>query len=96
MSGLNIQPKEIFKLHLSIMKKILDLAEFKLGKNSDDYKYFKKQTMDYFYKGLTDLFMNLLNAKVLDKCTCGNKLRNGYADCSKCGGSGFINKNENV
>ena len=84
--------KEIFWLCLSIMKSILSLAEFKLGKNTADYKYFKKEVMDYFYNGLTKFYENLEKKQILKRCDCGSKLRQGYNPCSKCGGSGYTTK----
>lgn len=89
---MNIQlAKALFHMNLSVMKKILDLGEFKLGKKSDDYKYFKKQTMDYFYKSMKKLFKQLVDEKILTNCSCKAKLRQGYSPCEKCGGSGFCN-----
>ena len=64
--------KEIFWLCLSIMKSILSLAEFKLGKTTADYKYFKKEVMDYFYNGLTKFYDNLEKKKILKRCDCGS------------------------
>lgn len=84
--------KAIFHKNLSIMKSTLDLAEFKLGKNSDDFKYFKKQLMDYFYKSLQSLFKSMEDEKILVKCKCNSKIRQGYTDCQECGGSGYKNK----
>lgn len=81
--------KLIFHTNLTVMKKVLDLAEFKLGKGSDEYKYFKSQIMDYFYINLSNLFKTLLDAKLLFKCECGASIRKGYSDCPQCGGSGF-------
>jgi len=85
-------PKIIFLESLSIIKKILDLGEFKLGKKSDDYKYFKKQVFDYHYKGIKKIFKQLLDDKIIEKCKCKAKLRQGYSDCDLCGGSGYKNK----
>jgi hypothetical protein len=85
--------KEIFWLCLGIMKNILSLAEFKLGKNTDDYKYFKKEVMDYFYNGLNKFYENLVKKSILKKCVCGAKLRHGYSPCKDCGGSGYTVKN---
>jgi hypothetical protein len=84
--------KEIFWLCLGIMKSILSLAEFKLGKNTDDYKYFKKEIMDYFYNGLNKFYENLLKKNILKRCTCGAKVRHGYSPCKDCGGSGYTVK----
>jgi len=81
--------KEIFWLCLNIMKSILSLAEFKLGKNSDDYRYFKKEVMDYFYNNLNKFYENLLKKDILERCKCGSKLRHGYSSCKDCGGSGY-------
>jgi hypothetical protein len=74
------------------MKSILSLAEFKLGKNTTDYKYFKKEVMDYFYNGLSKFFENLEKKGHVKRCDCGAKLRQGYNPCPKCGGSGYTNK----
>jgi hypothetical protein len=81
--------KEIFWLCLSIMKNILSLAEFKLGKDTADYKYFKKEVMDYFYNGLTKFYENLEKKNILKKCNCKATLRQGYNPCNECGGSGY-------
>ena len=81
--------KEIFWLCLGIMKSILSLAEFKLGKNTDDYRYFKKEVMDYFYNNLHKFYENLLKKDILKRCNCGAKIRHGYSSCKDCGGSGY-------
>jgi len=83
--------RKIFLTSLSIMKPILDLAEFKLGKQTEDYKYFKKQTMKLFYDNMSKLFDSLTQDGLLQKCSCKNKIKDGYADC-QCGGSEYINK----
>jgi len=83
-------PKTIFLMTLAIMKKILDLGEFKLDDKS--YKYFKKEIMDIVYKALKKLFKTLEQEKIIERCECKAKLRQGYSDCPKCGGSGYINK----
>ena len=81
--------KETFWLCLNIMKRVLSLAEFKLGKNTPDYAYFKKEVMDYFYNDLTKHFDSLESKNILKKCDCASKLRHGYNPCVKCGGSGY-------
>jgi len=83
--------RAIFHKNLSVMKQILDLGEFKLGKNSEDFKYYKKQIMDAVYKGLLGLFQVFVEEKLIEKCSCGAKLRQGYNDCKDCGGSGYRN-----
>ena len=84
--------KEIFWMSLSIMKGILSLAEFKMGKNTDEYRYFKKEVMNQFYNNLKIFFDKLLEEGEIKKCECLAKLRKGYSKCNRCGGSGYRNK----
>ena len=86
--------KNVFLMTLTIMKSTLSLLEFKLGKQTEDYKYAKKQIMDFTYNGLKKLFKQLQETKIIDKCSCGANLRTGYKSCDLCGGSGFCNKNK--
>jgi hypothetical protein len=74
------------------MKNVLDLIAFKYDKKSDDYKFFKKQIMSYFYDNLRKLFKQLIDLKMIEKCSCNANLRNGYSECPHCGGSGYKNK----
>ncbi len=71
------------------MKSILSLAEFKLGKDTADYKYFKKEVMNHFYNNLTKFYDSLEKKNILKKCGCNSKLRQGYSSCNNCGGSGY-------
>lgn len=87
-------PKIIYLDTLDTMKKILDLGEFKFGKNTDDFKYFKSKVMDYFYNGLTKLFKTLETEKIIEKCPNRCNLRKGYSKCL-CSGSGYIMKEKN-
>jgi len=84
--------KVIFLTSLSIMKKSLDLIAFKVDKKSTDYKYYKKEIMNFTYNGLKKLFSQLSEDKIIMPCQCKARIRKGYSDCSKCGGSGFKNK----
>lgn len=84
--------RTVFLMNLDIMKQILDLGKYKLGKNSEDFIYYKKQVMDYTYKGLKKLFKQLEENKIIEKCSCGASLRKGYKSCDLCGGSGFCNR----
>lgn len=81
--------KIIFHSLLTIMKKILDLVSFKVGKDSEEYKYYKREIMDYFYNGLKELFVELSNKKIFEKCPCNANLRYGYKTCKECGGCGY-------
>jgi len=81
--------KKIFWSQLSIMKKILDLLEFKHGKESEEFVYLKKEVMNKTYDGLKKLFRDLETNKIIKRCECNANLRKGYKDCEKCGGSGY-------
>ena len=84
--------KEIFLLNLSIMKENLNLVEFKLGKDTKDFKFCKKEIMNFTYNELKKFFENLVKKGIITKCECKNNLRQGYSSCPKCGGCGFIEK----
>jgi len=84
---------QIFLACLSIMKKILTLSEFKLGKSSKEYKYFREQVFDYFYKELKKLFKYLEKNEIIKPCSCQTSLRRGYKECI-CKGSGYRNVRE--
>jgi len=83
--------REIFLSNLGTMKDVLSLAEFKLNKNTDDYKYFKRKTMDFFYNNMLSLFQGMERNKVIVKCECKARLRHGFSPCVNCGGSGYRN-----
>lgn len=74
---------------LSIMKKILDLGEFKLGKKTDDYKFFRREVMNTVYRSIKNTFNELKKQNILETCSCKSKMRHGYSDCPYCGGSGY-------
>ena len=82
--------RAIYLGQLAVMKKILDLAEFKFDKRTKEYKYFKSQIMDATYNGLKKLFEKLEEEKIIEKCSCGTNVRKGFRKC-ECGGSGFVN-----
>lgn len=84
--------KQVFWLCLGIMKNILSLAEFKMGKNTDEYKYFKKEVMNFVYDGLTKFYGDLLKKEIVRKCDCGATIRRGYSSCINCGGCGYKSK----
>ena len=82
--------KEIFLSSLSIMKKTLDLQKYKLGKDSDEFVYYKSQIMEITYNGLKKLFRLMVEEKLIIRCPNKCNLKKGYSDC-KCSGSGYIN-----
>ena len=84
--------KEIFLLNLDIMKKNLDLVEFKLGKDTKDFKFCKKEIMNFTYNSLKKFFEELVKKEVITKCECKANLRQGYSNCKFCGGCGYIDK----
>ena len=83
--------KEFYWLCLTIMKKILSLYEYKVGKNSEEYKYFKREVMDFFFLELNKFYQNLLKQGYAERCPNNCKLRQGYSKC-ECGGSGYVKK----
>lgn len=79
-------------MNLAIAKNILDLLQFKMGKDTDEFKYMRKEIFDYVYNSLKKLFKQLEENEMVEKCTCNNKIRNGFAPCPECGGCGFKDK----
>lgn len=84
--------KLIFEMSRTVMKKILDLGQYKLGKKSEDFLYYKQQVMESTYINLKKLFKQMEENKIIEKCSCGANLRKGYKSCDLCGGSGYKNK----
>lgn len=82
----------LFLNNLKVLKATLSLLEFKLGKSTEDYRYAKQQIMDYTYKGLTNIFKIMTEEKILVRCECGSKLRQGFKPCEFCSGAGYKNK----
>lgn len=87
--------KAIYLRNMAGMKEILNLGEFRMGgRDSKEYKFFKKIVMDQFYNSMTDLFDKLEERGVLVKCVCGTGIRQGYKPCDKCNGAGHCNSDE--
>lgn len=83
----------IFLAHIGIMKSVLDLGEYGFRGDERAWKYFKKQTMDAFYLGLRQSFVELERSKILKRCSCNSNLRHGWTDCGFCHGAGWVNNN---
>lgn len=77
--------KSLFESQLGIMKRILKLGEFKFGKDTDQFRFFKEEVMNAVYDGNKKFFQQ----ENFDKCDCGANMRHGWSDCPKCGGSGY-------
>ena len=60
-----------------------------MGKRTDEYKYFKKEVMNFVYDGLTKFYVDLLKKDLVKRCSCGATIRRGYSSCKNCGGSGY-------
>lgn len=89
---MNIQiAKEIYLSQLNTIKKILDLIEFKEGKESSKFIYLKKELFNYFYSDIKKLFIKLENENLIKKCPKGCSIRQGYTSCEHCNGSGYTN-----
>ena len=82
--------KEIYLSHLMTIKRILDLIEFREGKESEKFKYLKKSLFDYFYNDVKKLFKKLESEKIIKRCPKGCSIRQGYTTC-ECNGSGYVN-----
>ena len=81
----------LYLSQLNTIKKILDLIEYKEGKESNNFKYLKKQIFDYFYIDIKKIFIKLESEKIIKRCPKGCSLRQGYTKCEFCNGSGFCN-----
>ena len=84
-----MKTRDLFILQLSIMKNILNLGEFKLGKTSEDYKFFKREVMNCFYNSLKKYLEELRKEGNVQYCECKTKMRSGYSECKFCGGCGY-------
>jgi len=81
----------IYLAQLNTIKKILDLLQLKFGKESEDFKFLKKELFDYFYTDMKKLFIKLEAEKLIKKCPKGCSIRQGYTACEFCNGSGYTN-----
>ncbi len=82
---------QIYLANMEIMKGVLDLIAFKTGSKSTDYKYYKKEIMNSFYRKLNKLFKQLSEENLIVKCPNKCKIRQGFQKCT-CSGSGWIDK----
>jgi hypothetical protein len=81
----------IFLDQLEVMKEVLDLGAYRLGKDSKEYSYFKRKVMDLFYNHLRDLFKRLAEEGLIERCSCNGNVRHGYTQCPECHGAGYVN-----
>lgn len=82
---------KIYIGNMNTLKKILNLTAYKLGRKSDEYKYFREQIFDIFYNELKNLFIQMEKASLIIKCECNANIRKGYTKCDKCHGCGYKN-----
>ena len=83
--------RQIYLTQLNICKKVLDLLQLKFGKESDDFKYLKKEVFNYFYVDMGKLFKQLEAEGLIKRCPNKCSIRQGYTKCEFCSGSGFCN-----
>jgi len=76
---------------MATMKDVLNFGEFKFKRDTDEFKYFKKQIMALFYTKYRELFSQLEERGLLERCECGTDLKNGWQPCPHCHGSGYRN-----
>lgn len=82
--------KSLFESQLGIMKRILKLGEFKFGKDTEQFKFFKEEVMNAVYDGNRKLYVQMSDQ--FDRCDCGANMRHGWSECPKCAGSGYCDK----
>ena len=87
-----IWTKEFYLVTLDIMKRYLDLAEFKFDKKSNEFKFMKKQIMNIVYGSLKVFYQMLVKKDLAERCSCKANLRQGYTKCEFCSGCGYIEK----
>ena len=83
--------RQIYLTQLNICKKVLDLLQLKFGKESDDFKYLKKEVFNYFYNDMGKLFKQLEEDGLIKRCKNKCSIRQGYTKCEFCSGSGYTN-----
>jgi hypothetical protein len=84
--------REIFLRNLDTMKKILDLGEYRMDKDSNSFKFYKRQVMKYTYNNLIALFEQLKDVGLVVKCKCNSNVKHGFnSECSICNGAGYMN-----
>ena len=84
--------KSIFEMQLGIMKRILKLGEFKFGKDSEQFRFYKEETMNSVYENSKKFFLQGVSEGVFEKCSCGANLRHGWTECTLCAGAGYRDK----
>lgn len=77
----------IWNLVLKMMKAVLREGEYKFGRETEDFKHFKKRIMDEFYGSAYQFFSE---SDDFEKCECKSSMRQGWnKNCDVCNGSGF-------
>jgi hypothetical protein len=84
----------IYLSFMGTMKEILNFGEFKFKKDTEEFKFFKKQIMLMFYTKFRELFRELKAKGLIVECGCHSDLKNGWNECSLCHGAGFKNTEE--
>lgn len=84
--------KVFWETSLEIMKRVLRIGEFKFGKESDQYRFFKEEVMNAFYLTIKRVLQTLVMQGILEECECKANLRHGWSNCKFCSGSGYREK----
>lgn len=69
------------------MKDLLDMV--KVICDNDNFSYYKRQIMEFFYSDMEEDFQMLVDTGVLQKCECRASLRHGWTECPYCSGAGY-------
>jgi len=85
--------RDSFNRRREHMKDLLDMVNIIVP--NDNYAYYKRQIMDFFYGDLEADFEGLCDAGVLVRCECNASLRQGWSECPYCNGAGYT-ANEDI
>lgn len=86
-----MEPRRLFLKFNNALKRQLDLGEFRfsLDKNPGAFRFYKSQTMLFWYHAMSEFFEELVESYELKRCKEGHDGRHGVINC-ECGGSGYI------
>ena len=91
-TGIEIEMgRMIFEAHLRLLKQLLRLGEYKFGRNSAEYRYYREEVMRFCHEAIERVYDTLERKGIIEACSCGAD-RKGWTNCPDCGGSGYKEK----
>lgn len=87
-----MEPKRLFFKFNNALKRQLDLGAFRftLDKDPGAFRFYKAQTMLYWYHAMSEFFEQLVESGELMRCPNLHDGRHGVIKNCDCGGSGYI------